>query len=93
MRISGCPCLTWRRFRRDPTDALFADQGQSILGNLMELLGRAERMQWRNRGCAVGGRLERLQVLFRKVAFPLFGNGGTRLQPVYVEDIGKRSPA
>ena len=32
----------------------------------MELLGRAERMQRRNRGCAVGGRLERLQALFRE---------------------------
>ena len=36
----------------------------------MELLGRAERMQWRNRGCAVGGRLERLQALFREVVDP-----------------------
>ena len=27
-------------------------------------------MQWRNRGCAVGGRLERLQALFRE------GNAG-----------------
>src|SRR5262249_23289336 len=26
-------------FRRDPTDALFADQSQSILDNLVELLG------------------------------------------------------
>src|SRR6267142_4376505 len=47
MRMSGCPCLTRRQFRRDPTDALFADQSQSILDNLvaveaqpsMELLG------------------------------------------------------
>jgi hypothetical protein len=27
--------LTRRRFRRDPTDALFADQSQSILDNLV----------------------------------------------------------
>jgi hypothetical protein len=30
--------LTRRRFRRDPTDALFADQSQSILDNLVALL-------------------------------------------------------
>ena len=36
----------------------------------MELLGRAKRMQWRNRGCTVGGRRERLQALFRE------GNAG-----------------
>jgi len=58
--------LTRRRFRRDPTDALFADQSQSILDSLMELLGRAERMQWGNRGCAVGGRIERLRALSRE---------------------------
>src|SRR4029077_2530006 len=32
-------CLTRRRFRRDPTDALFADQSQSILDNLVALCG------------------------------------------------------
>src|SRR6267143_7310088 len=42
MRMSGCPCLTRRQFRRDPTDALFADQSQSILDNLVALLRRAE---------------------------------------------------
>src|SRR6202040_1404388 len=41
MRMSGCPCLTRRRFRRDPTDALFADQSQSILDNLVALLGQS----------------------------------------------------
>src|ERR1700730_3257320 len=41
MRMSGCPCLTRRRFRRDPTDALFADQSQSILDNLVPLLRRS----------------------------------------------------
>jgi hypothetical protein len=41
MRMSGCPCLTRRRFRRDPTDALFADQSQSILDNPVELLGQS----------------------------------------------------
>ena len=30
-----------------------------------------------------------LSMLRRLRAFPLFGNGGTRLQPVYVEDIGE----
>jgi len=30
-----------------------------------------------------------LSMLRRLPAFPLFGNGGTRLQPVYVEDIGE----
>src|SRR4029077_6667182 len=70
MRMSGCPCLTRRRFRRDPTDALFADQSQSILDSLMELLGRAERSQWGNRGCAVGGRIERLRALSREVIDP-----------------------
>src|SRR5258705_13925941 len=39
MRMSGCPCLTRRRFRRDPTDALFADQSQSILDNLNGIIG------------------------------------------------------
>src|ERR1700747_3501041 len=39
MRMSGCPCLTRRQFRRDTTDALFADQSQSIPDNLMELIG------------------------------------------------------
>src|ERR1700730_672539 len=41
MRMNGCPCLTRRRFRRDPTDALFADQSQSILDNLVGLLRRS----------------------------------------------------
>ena len=27
-------------------------------------------MQWRNRGCAVGGRLESLQAVFRKAVDP-----------------------
>ena len=36
----------------------------------MELLGRAERMQWGNRGCAVGGRIERLRALSREVVDP-----------------------
>ena len=35
MCMSGCPCLTRRRFRRDPTDALFADQSQSIVDNFV----------------------------------------------------------
>ena len=39
--MSGCSCLTRRQFRRDPTDALFAEQSQSILDNLMELLGQS----------------------------------------------------
>src|SRR5262245_49005023 len=39
MRISRCPCLTRRQFRRDPTDALFADQGQSILDNPVARVG------------------------------------------------------
>src|SRR5437879_6160573 len=30
-----------------------------------------------------------LSMLRRLPAFPLFGNGGTRVQPVYVEDIGE----
>src|SRR5215468_7695266 len=41
MRMSGCPCLTRRQFRRAPTDALFADQSQSILDNLLALLRRS----------------------------------------------------
>src|SRR5207244_13403837 len=49
MRISGCPCLTRRRFRRDPTDALFADQSQSILDNLVALLRHSRA--W---NCSVG---------------------------------------
>ena len=28
-------------------------------------------------------------MLFRSPVFPLFGNGATRLQPVYVEDVAK----
>jgi hypothetical protein len=35
--------LTRRRFRRDPTDALFADQSQSILDNLVALSGYRNR--------------------------------------------------
>src|SRR4029077_12360700 len=49
MRMSGCPCLTRRQFRRDPTDALFADQSQSILDNLVALLRRSRA--W---NCSVG---------------------------------------
>src|ERR1700726_2745325 len=37
--MSGCSRLTRRRFRRDPTHALFADQSQSIPDNLVALLG------------------------------------------------------
>src|ERR1700730_11955973 len=40
MRMSGCPYVTRRRFRRDPTDALFTDQSQSILDDLWWLLSR-----------------------------------------------------
>jgi hypothetical protein len=32
--------LTRRRFRRDPTHALFADQSQSIPDNVVALFGR-----------------------------------------------------
>src|SRR4029077_9092979 len=39
MRMSGCPCLTRRRFRRDPTDALFAGQSQFILGQPNGIIG------------------------------------------------------
>src|SRR5580692_6239095 len=38
--MSGCSRLTRRRFRRDPTHALFADQSQSIPDNLVALLGQ-----------------------------------------------------
>src|SRR5580704_12006597 len=38
--MSGCSCLTRRRFRRDPTHALFADRSQSIPDNLVALFGR-----------------------------------------------------
>src|ERR1700720_4718740 len=38
--MSGCSRLTRRRFRRDPTHALFADQSQSIPDNLVALFGR-----------------------------------------------------
>jgi hypothetical protein len=41
--------VTRRRFRRDPTDALFADQSQSILDNLVALLRRS-----RARNCSAG---------------------------------------
>src|SRR5882757_7583514 len=41
MGMSGYSCLTWRRFRRDPTDALFADQSQSILDNLVAFWRRS----------------------------------------------------
>jgi hypothetical protein len=36
---------TRRRFRRDPTEALFADQSQSILDNLVALLRRKPSME------------------------------------------------
>src|SRR5206468_138911 len=49
MRMSGCPCLIRRQFRRDPTDALFADQSQSILDNLVALSRRSRA--W---NCSVG---------------------------------------
>jgi hypothetical protein len=39
--MSGYSYMTRRRFRRGPTDALFADQSQSILDNLLELLGQS----------------------------------------------------
>src|SRR5580704_18387636 len=53
MRMSGCSCLTRRQFRRDPTDALFADQSQSILDNLVALLrhSRAWNCSAGNCGC------------------------------------------
>src|SRR6202047_5110937 len=38
--MSGCSRLTRRRFRRDPTHALFADQSQSIPDNLVALFDR-----------------------------------------------------
>src|ERR1700730_8434413 len=38
--MSGCSRLTRRRFRRDPTHALFADQSQSIPDNVVALFGR-----------------------------------------------------
>src|ERR1700720_711756 len=37
--MSGCSRLTRRRFRRDPTHALFADQSHSFPDNLVALLG------------------------------------------------------
>src|SRR3984893_5594956 len=38
--MSGCSRLTRRRFRRDPTHALFADQSHSFPDNLEALLGQ-----------------------------------------------------
>jgi hypothetical protein len=40
--------LTRRQFRRDPTDALFADQSQSILDNLVVLSAQPsmELLSW-----------------------------------------------
>src|SRR6202030_1397202 len=38
--MSGCSRLTRRRFRRDPTHALFADQSHSFPDNLVALLGQ-----------------------------------------------------
>src|ERR1700732_3481911 len=38
--MKGGSLLTWRRFRRDPTHALFTDQSQSIPDNLVALFGR-----------------------------------------------------
>src|ERR1700726_4380554 len=38
--MSGCSWLTRRRFRRDPTHALFADQSHSIPDNIVALFGR-----------------------------------------------------
>src|SRR6202023_1621835 len=38
--MSGCSRLTRRRFRRDPTHALFADQSHSFPDNVMALFGR-----------------------------------------------------
>src|SRR5467141_3102240 len=53
MRMSGCSCLTRRRFRRDPTDALFADQSQSILDNLVALLRRSRAWNYSAGNAAV----------------------------------------
>ena len=39
------PCLTRRRFRRDPTDALFAGQSQSILDNLVAIVEAQPSME------------------------------------------------
>jgi signal transduction histidine kinase len=39
------------------THALFAEQSQSILDDLMEIIGPELSMQWFSRGCAVGGGL------------------------------------
>src|ERR1700730_15456122 len=38
--MSGCSGLTRRRFRRDPTHALFGDQSHSIPDNIVALFGR-----------------------------------------------------
>src|ERR1700730_9895374 len=38
--MGGCSCLSRRRFRRDPTHALFADRSHSIPDNVVALLGR-----------------------------------------------------
>jgi hypothetical protein len=37
--------LTRRRFRRDPTDALFAGQSQSILDNLVAIVEAQPSME------------------------------------------------
>jgi hypothetical protein len=58
--MSGCPCLTRRRFRRDPTDALFADQSQSILDNLVTLLRRRRAWNCSAGTAAVMGGISRL---------------------------------
>jgi len=39
------------------THALFAEQSQSILDNLMEIIGSELSRRWLSRGCAVGGGL------------------------------------
>jgi hypothetical protein len=43
MRIGGFSCLTRRRPPVTHTDALFADQSQSILDNLVALLAKVQR--------------------------------------------------
>jgi hypothetical protein len=39
------------------THALFAEQSQSILDDLMEIIEPELSMQWLNRGCVVGAAL------------------------------------
>jgi hypothetical protein len=62
--------LTRRRFRRDPTHALFADQSQSIPENLVALFGRIRACNYSADRTICGGLFAAQRVRNRRLSKP-----------------------